>query len=299
MMTRSLLALALVAASASARAQSVAAPAAQTPSCIESIPDAAFTRVPVFAALMMSDSAERAVPPVAANMLQAVVDRVEIMLGAKSGILPQADPGIRWDSIGSGVRITWYRDGRLRWRVADDIDSLHPSPTKTARLFGSALDSARAAGDVFMPWPDELRGDSGQMKVYFRRPRIDEKGTVNPIEERVAVPMFTVAAPREKAVSLQRRPHTPHYPEELLQSGIEGKVTMQFVVDTTGRADSLTFRDLWPAGEPRLEGEQAALYAQLVASAKRAVMQAQFTPAEVGGCKVRQVVQQPFTWLIR
>lgn len=302
MTTRTLLAIALFAAAAtSAQAQSVAAHAqsASQPSCLESIPDSALTRVPVFAAIAMADSSDRTVPPVAANMLQSVVDRLDTMLGAKSGTLPHGDPGIRWDSIGRGLRVTWHRDGQLGWRIEDEIDSLHPSPTRTARLFASALDSAQAASETFMPWPDGFHTDSVQLMVYFRRPRIDETGTVKPIDERVAVPMFTVAVPREKSVGLQRRPRAPRYPDELLHSGIEGKVTLQFVVDTTGRADSLTFRDLWPRGEPRLQGAQAAYYAQLVAAAKRAVMEARFFPAEVGGCKVRHVVQQPFTWLIR
>lgn len=302
MTTRTLLAIALLAAAAtSTDAQSVVGglQSASSLSCVESLPDSAFTRVPVFAAITMFDSVDRPVPPVAENMLQSVVDRLDTMLGAKSGTLPHGDPGIRWDSIGRGLRVTWHRDGQLGWRIEDDIDSVDPSPTKTARLFASALDSATAAGETFMPWPESYHGDSVQLMVYFRRPWIDDAGKVKPIDERVAVPMFTVATPREKTVILQRRPHSPHYPEELLHSGIEGKVTLQFVVDTTGRADSLTFRDLWPRGEPRLEGEQAAYYAQLVAAAKRTVKEARFLPAEVGGCKVRQVVQQPFTWLIR
>lgn len=301
MSSKPLPAIALVAAlSASAGAQSVATPVAPTvqPKCVDSIPDSALTRVPVFAAVAMSDSVDRPAPPVVANMLQAVVDRLDAMLGASSGTLPQGEPTIRWDSVGRGLRVTWYRDGRLGWRLAADIDSANPSPTKTARLFASALDSARAAGDIFMPWPDAVHADSVEIMVYFRRPRVDVTGTLMPIDERVAVPMFTVAAPREKTVGLKRRPVAPHYPDELMHEGIEGKVTLQFVVDTMGRADSMTFRDLWPRGEPRLAGQQAVYYGELVAAAKRSVMQARFSPAEVGGCKVRQLVQQPFTWLM-
>ena len=289
------------AASVSARGQSVAtneAPAAK-PSCVESIPDAALTRVPVFAMLYMVGATERPVPPAAENMLQAVVDRVETMLGATPGSLPKGEPAIRWDGIERGLRVTWHRDGRVAARIRDDVDPARPSEAKAATLFASAFDSARAAGELFMPWPDDDPRDSVVMGVYFRRPIIDEAGTLRPIDERVAVPMFTVAAPREKPVSLTRRPPKPHYPEELLVSGLEGKVTLQFVVDTTGVVDTLTFRDLWPEGEPRLEGRQAEYYQQLVATAKATVRHARFSPAEMGGCKVRQLVQQPFTWLIR
>ena len=78
----------------------------------------------------------------------------------------------------------------------------------------------------------------------------------------------------------------PRYPEALRQDRVSGCVLVQFVVDTTGRAEASTLRFL--AYSDREFG-RAVLYA---------LPRMQFEPAELGGRKVRQLVQQPFTFTI-
>jgi periplasmic protein TonB len=78
----------------------------------------------------------------------------------------------------------------------------------------------------------------------------------------------------------------PTYPSMLQSAGVEGRVLAQFVVDTSGRADMKTFKVLETSHE---------LFAQAV---KTALPRYRFFPAEIGGKKVRQVVQQPFTFAI-
>jgi protein TonB len=74
----------------------------------------------------------------------------------------------------------------------------------------------------------------------------------------------------------------PQYPDMLRSAGIEGQVLAQFVVDTTGRADMGTFKAL------RSDND---LFTTAV---KNALARMRFLPAEVGGRKVKQLVQQPF-----
>jgi protein TonB len=74
----------------------------------------------------------------------------------------------------------------------------------------------------------------------------------------------------------------PSYPDMLRSAGIEGQVLAQFVVDTTGRADMSTFKAL------RSDND---LFTTAV---KNALQRMRFLPAEVGGRKVKQLVQQPF-----
>lgn len=74
----------------------------------------------------------------------------------------------------------------------------------------------------------------------------------------------------------------PAYPDMLRSAGIEGQVLAQFVVDTTGRADMSTFKAL------RSDND---LFTTAV---KNALQRMRFLPAEVGGRKVKQLVQQPF-----
>jgi TonB family protein len=74
------------------------------------------------------------------------------------------------------------------------------------------------------------------------------------------------------------------YPEALRAAKVEGEVLAQFVVDTSGHYEDVSFKVLKSSHE---------LFTQAV---RDALPQLRFTPAEVGGMKVRQLVQQPFTF---
>lgn len=77
---------------------------------------------------------------------------------------------------------------------------------------------------------------------------------------------------------------SPRYPEILLSAGVEGQVLAQFVVDTLGRVESGSFKVI------RSDHD---LFTAAVRSALPAM---RFLPAEVGGRKVKQLVQQPFVF---
>jgi protein TonB len=79
---------------------------------------------------------------------------------------------------------------------------------------------------------------------------------------------------------------SPRYPDILRQAGVEGEVLAQFVVDTTGRAEPGSYKVLKSSHD---------LFAQSVRSALPGM---RFIPAEVGGRKVKQLVQQPFAFAI-
>ena len=79
---------------------------------------------------------------------------------------------------------------------------------------------------------------------------------------------------------------SPRYPDILRQAGVEGEVLAQFVVDTTGRAEMNSYKVLKTTHE---------LFGNAV---KQALPGMRFIPAEVGGRKVRQLVQQPFSFAI-
>ncbi|MCA0376497.1 MAG: energy transducer TonB [Gemmatimonadetes bacterium] len=86
----------------------------------------------------------------------------------------------------------------------------------------------------------------------------------------------------EKPVVMAPGSQGPAYPDMLRSAGIEGTVLAQFVVDTTGRADMSTFKALKSDND---------LFTTAV---KNALQRMRFLPAEVGGRKVKQLVQQPF-----
>ena len=78
----------------------------------------------------------------------------------------------------------------------------------------------------------------------------------------------------------------PIYPTELIEQSVEGSVLTNFVIDTTGRADTSTI-EILQSTHP--------LFAQ---SVRVAIPDMRFSPAMVQGRKVRQVVEQRFQFRI-
>ena len=90
----------------------------------------------------------------------------------------------------------------------------------------------------------------------------------------------------EKQVQTNPNSPQPRYPDMLKSANVEGEVLAQFVVDTTGRAEMNTFKILKSSHE---------LFSS---SVKNVLPNMRFYPAEIGGRKVKQQVQQPFTFAL-
>jgi protein TonB len=88
----------------------------------------------------------------------------------------------------------------------------------------------------------------------------------------------------EKQVAQIPGSGSPRYPDMLRSANVEGEVLAQFVVDTTGRAEMNTFKTLKSSHD---------LFTNAV---KSALANMRFYPAEVGGRKVKQLVQMPFVF---
>jgi periplasmic protein TonB len=74
----------------------------------------------------------------------------------------------------------------------------------------------------------------------------------------------------------------PRYPDMLRSAHVEGTVLAQFVVDTLGHADMSTFKVLKSTHD---------LFTDAVL---KSLPNMRFQPAEVGGKKVKQLLQMPF-----
>jgi len=90
----------------------------------------------------------------------------------------------------------------------------------------------------------------------------------------------------EKPVTMASGSDTPRYPAILREAGVEGEVLVSFVVDGTGQADISTFKVIRSTHD---------LFSTAV---RQAIPQMRFTAAEIGGRKVKQLVQQPFSFTI-
>jgi TonB family protein len=88
----------------------------------------------------------------------------------------------------------------------------------------------------------------------------------------------------EPAIVLLQRP--PRYPPSLQSAGLEGRVTVRFVIDAEGRVEPGSIR-ITSAGHPGFEG-----------SARETIRNTVFRPARVRGRAVRQWAQQAVVFRI-
>jgi len=90
----------------------------------------------------------------------------------------------------------------------------------------------------------------------------------------------------EKQVSLDPGTKPPRYPEALRAAGVEGRVVALFVVSERGAVEEGSIRIL-RSDNPRFDE-----------AVKSALGRMHFAPAEIGGRKVRQLVQLPFLFTL-
>lgn len=133
------------------------------------------------------------------------------------------------------------------------IDPVFPGPDEIL--------TANPIGRTVSPYdPTQLRGVAGA-----------------PIEERLV----------DRTPRLLGRPVEPCYPSVLLHSGVEGRVVVQFVVDTLGGAE-LQALQVVESADP-----------QFVEAVRAALARYRFSAGEVAGRKVRTRVQMPFQFTLR
>jgi hypothetical protein len=102
----------------------------------------------------------------------------------------------------------------------------------------------------------------------------------------LAIPRVYFEFQVEKQVSQVPGTGSIRYPEELKQRNVQGEVLAQFVVDTTGLAMMETFKVLFATDKG------------FIPAVRRGLATVRFLPAEVNGRKVKQMVQQPFTFAL-
>ena len=90
----------------------------------------------------------------------------------------------------------------------------------------------------------------------------------------------------EKPAEMLSESPKPKYPSVLESSGIAGEVQAQFVVSSAGKADMDSFKVLKSTNE---------LFTQAV---KNVLPRMRFSPAQIGGKPVNQLVQQSFQFAV-
>ena len=96
-----------------------------------------------------------------------------------------------------------------------------------------------------------------------------------------------LASQVDNPVAYDNRSAAPAYPDSLRRAGVEGQVTAQFVVDTTGRVDVGSFVLL------------ESTHGRFTESVRLALPRMFFRPALLNGQKIRQLVQLPFVFKLQ
>jgi protein TonB len=91
----------------------------------------------------------------------------------------------------------------------------------------------------------------------------------------------------ELMMRLLEEPVPPHYPESLRRAGVEGDVTVKFVVDTTGRVDMRTIEVL------------RSTHSAFTTAVRETISRLRFAPATSGERKVPALAVMPFHFTLR
>ena len=94
------------------------------------------------------------------------------------------------------------------------------------------------------------------------------------------------AAVVEKIAWPEKGNPKPRYPETLQRQGVEGSFVVEFVVDSTGEVDEKTLNF------PR------ATHPMFLRAVRDALLHSRYFPAELAGVRVRQLVQQQFSFVL-
>lgn len=210
----------------------------------------------------------------------------------------------------------WLQARRLRLAIEMDCDGrvlrAHPSPERYGMLMLTIAQRRSVAPAMFAPMLSEPATQLERRIIAMRTTTrkltrltiyggsmlagaallfacaLQSDGPTGPSPSSSATPARMSASQTyfefqvERQVSPAPGNKAPRYPDLLRSQGISGEVLAQFVVDTSGRAIMSTFKVLKSTHE---------LFTATVRDNLPAI---QFNPAEVGGRKVKQLVQMPF-----
>jgi TonB family protein len=201
-------------------------------------------------------------------------------------------PGTRINYIGGQSVITFrgMRCAPLIWVDGAPATAgyLDPDLFTVTSLAGIEVYPGPATVPAELTW---LRGKStcGVIAVWTKMPEARTRTTTRVSAETLAelidsLRLYTSDNVDTPAASDSAHPIRPAYPDSLFRAAVGGRVIVEFVVDINGRPDMQTF------------GAVLSTNNRFTEAVRQAVTAARFTPAWLGGKRVRQLMQLPFTF---
>lgn len=173
------------------------------------------------------------------------------------------------------------------WTDSEGHFAFHDLPPGTYYVFTEMRTKAPQIDQWWRSVSLDGSTDTASVHIYGDRRRVEQFcrpqiASADSIDSTIAYRESQVDVP---ARGLRGQP-LPRYPDDLRAAGVEADVDVEFVVDTTGRADMRTFAVI-DATDPRF-----------VTAVKDAVQNGSFASARIGDRRVRQVMPLVVTFTI-
>ena len=224
-----------------------------------------------------------------------IAQGVRASLGAHGTAMPAGDSFGKWPLPIRHLPfdIVVRRDGPGAWRMGAVADSDAASPALTA-LYERTLRTI-PPDSIWMIWPQGYAPDS----LVFRLDLVAlaEPGRLMPNKTSL-MELFSAIGVAERP-ALEKHHLFTHFPEDAAESHIFANLLLQFVVDTTGRADKHTIQVLRPTQAQVDSSEYGHYLREFIDVTRNAIARDRFTPAHIGRCAVRETVQLPVSYAFR
>lgn len=210
-------------------------------------------------------------------------------------LTPERRPWLAWSTVASllihaallGLVLLAYRERPAPRSLIEEFVTFLVPPDEKA---GSEASPPIAWSEVEGTGTGGT-GTGGATATPSGDARIAPADTSGPPASPATLPLIGDSVLTEVQVdsAVRRYPESaaPEYPLSLLEQSIEGYATVSFVVDTTGLADLTSFQVL------------DASHREFGLAVRRALPHMRFRAAILMGTKVRQLVQQTFTFRIQ
>jgi len=193
--------------------------------------------------------------------------------------VPSGEPRYAPNALASFVSFDLLGDGSV-----DSVQGSHRGDSTFTSDLDSAIEATVRRGDTFGPYgSDTLR----TRLTLFVTP---EKRPGAPIW-----PAFTIYAPIDRPAQPLPGNSKPRYPD--IPATWRVNLLYTFIVDETGRVAPLSIRNTRPPDKIVWEDiNKRAAYERFTQEVERVIGKWRFVPAQVMGCHVAQLVQQPLTF---
>jgi len=257
--------------------------------CSDTVVGANLTRVTLYQHLWLTDTSSAVVMQVGLINQRIAAAARSALGGLSDTSLAAADSlGVWQDELKElPFVIVLHRDGPSRWYVSHAADTVNP---KLSALYARVLQSI-PPDSLWIVWPDGEATDSLSVRIDVMSNYPLQQSAIRATSSPIATARAVQLAPA--VVTHWAR---PHYPDDAASIGIVGKVLLGFVVDTNGRADPETIRVIEPTAATLASSRFAHFYHEFIYVSRDVVLRNRYAPARLGGCLIKQRVQQPFNY---